>query len=217
MHSTMCSNGLQSRVGFMVQAMLATSDSGALLRFVQRPNLVDLAEGESALQGAGRYSELVALYQARDQHEAALDLLRQVSQSPQELPTPPQGPPRLLADCQCSGVRCTPCSVFGASCGPQIAPCLAYARRMQEGTQLSRYVHDLGASCWCRCCGRVGRRDGGLGRSEMPGHSRDGADRLGQAACQVPSVPWLPSPRHSPFAPGTALALPSIRCAAKAL
>ena len=94
-------------MGFAVQAMLATSDSGALLRFVQRPNLVDLVEGESALQGAGRYSELVALYQARGQHEAALDLLRQVSQSPQELPTPPQGPPQPLADCQSSG--CTPC------------------------------------------------------------------------------------------------------------
>lgn len=32
-------------------------------RFVQRPNWVDLEAGEAALRSAGRYSELVALYQ----------------------------------------------------------------------------------------------------------------------------------------------------------
>ena len=54
-------------------------DTGALLRFVQRPNRVSLGEGEAALRAAGRYSELVALYQERGQFEAALDLLRALS------------------------------------------------------------------------------------------------------------------------------------------
>ena len=54
-------------------------DTGALLRFVQRPNRVSLREGEAALKAAGRYSELVALYQERGQYSAALDLLRTLS------------------------------------------------------------------------------------------------------------------------------------------
>lgn len=37
----------------------------AACRFVQRPNWVDLGAGEAALRSAGRYSELVALYQVR--------------------------------------------------------------------------------------------------------------------------------------------------------
>lgn len=37
----------------------------AACRFVQRPNWVDLEAGEAALRSAGRYSELVALYQVR--------------------------------------------------------------------------------------------------------------------------------------------------------
>ena len=59
--------------------MLAISDTGALLRFVQRPNRASLAEGEGALRAAGRYSELVALLQARGRHLAALDLLRMLA------------------------------------------------------------------------------------------------------------------------------------------
>ena len=58
------------------QAMLAMDDTGALLRFVQRPNRASLPEGEAALKAAGRYSELVALYQARGRHQQALELLR---------------------------------------------------------------------------------------------------------------------------------------------
>ena len=54
-------------------------DTGALLRFVQRPNQVSLAEGEAALRAVGRYSELVALYQSRGRYEAALDLLRSLA------------------------------------------------------------------------------------------------------------------------------------------
>ena len=71
--------------------MLATSDTGALLRFVQRPNSVDLAAGEESLQARGRYSELVALLQAKGRHSAALDILKKVSQKTGDLPTPPQG------------------------------------------------------------------------------------------------------------------------------
>ena len=62
-----------------MQAMLEMDDTGALLRFVQRPNQVSLAEGEAALRAVGRYSELVALYQNRGRYEAALDLLRSLA------------------------------------------------------------------------------------------------------------------------------------------
>lgn len=71
--------------------MLAMDDTGALLRFVQRSNDVDLREGEVALRARGRYSELVALYQQRGQHEAALDLLHTLTLSPQDLNIRPQG------------------------------------------------------------------------------------------------------------------------------
>lgn len=71
--------------------MLAMDDTGALLRFVQRSNDIDLREGEAALRARGRYSELVALYQHRGQHEAALDLLHTLTSSPQDLPVPPSG------------------------------------------------------------------------------------------------------------------------------
>ena len=74
-----------------MQVMLAMDDTGALLRFVQRPNDVDLREGEVALRARGRYSELVALYQQRGQHEAALDLLHTLTLSPQDLNIRPQG------------------------------------------------------------------------------------------------------------------------------
>lgn len=80
-----------------MQAMLAMDDTGALLRFVQRPNDVDLREGEAALRARGRYSELVALYQQRGQHEAALDLLHTLTLSPQDLNIRPQG--RLVLTC----------------------------------------------------------------------------------------------------------------------
>ena len=76
-----------------LQAMLAMDDTGALLRFVQRQNDIDLREGEAALRARGRYSELVALYQHRGQHEAALDLLHTLTSSPQDLPVPPSGTP----------------------------------------------------------------------------------------------------------------------------
>ncbi|KDD71478.1 hypothetical protein H632_c4947p0, partial [Helicosporidium sp. ATCC 50920] len=66
-------------------------DSGALLQFVQRPNSVDLRVGERALRSRGRYSELVALYQGRGEHGAALALLETLSQRPDGLETPPQG------------------------------------------------------------------------------------------------------------------------------
>ena len=64
-----------------VQAMLEMADTGALLRFVQRPNAAALDEGGRALASAGRYAELVALYQRRECHAAALDLLHALSQA----------------------------------------------------------------------------------------------------------------------------------------
>jgi len=106
---------------FALQVMLAMDDTGALLRFVQRPNDVDLREGELALRARGRYSELVALYQQRGQHEAALDLLHTLTLSPQDLKIRPQGVEaiRALFDlficgetiwnkrCVCGLVRCS--------------------------------------------------------------------------------------------------------------
>ena len=80
-----------------MQVMLAMDDTGALLRFVQRSNDVDLREGEVALRARGRYSELVALYQQRGQHEAALDLLHTLTLSPQDLNIRPQGVEAILA------------------------------------------------------------------------------------------------------------------------
>lgn len=81
----------QQQWGLCLQAMLAMDDTGALLRFVQRPNRVALGEGEAALRAAGRYSELVALYQERGQFEAALNLLRTLS---------------LVRACPCKGPTC---------------------------------------------------------------------------------------------------------------
>ena len=71
--------------------MLAMTDTGALLRFVQRPNQVDLGTGRAALEASGRYSELVALLALKGRREQALDLLQQLSQQPQSLPVAPQG------------------------------------------------------------------------------------------------------------------------------
>lgn len=70
--------------------MLATKDSGALLRFAQGPNMVDLKEGERALKEKGRYAELVALYKSRGSHNAALSILKAVSLE-QNLTVSPQG------------------------------------------------------------------------------------------------------------------------------
>ena len=89
------------------QAMLAMSDTGALLRFVQRPHAVDLEEGSAALRAAGRYSELVALLQGRGLHEPALGLLQTMSQAPASLAVAPQGG-SAAADIICPGLdqRC---------------------------------------------------------------------------------------------------------------
>ena len=74
-----------------LQAMLVLSDTGALLRFVQRPNAVDLDEGSMALRTAGRYSELIALLQNRSLHDSAMELLQTMSLSPDSLEVPAQG------------------------------------------------------------------------------------------------------------------------------
>jgi hypothetical protein len=50
-----------------------------------------LDDGHTALAAAGRYAELAALLQYNRQHEAALQLLRQLSQDPASLPVPPSG------------------------------------------------------------------------------------------------------------------------------
>lgn len=81
----------KQRFRVCTQAMLAVHDTGQLLRFVQRGNDVDLVEGRASLTEVGRYSELVALLQARGCHEAALDVLKTLSQSPQTLQVEPAG------------------------------------------------------------------------------------------------------------------------------
>ena len=75
----------------LLKAMLLQPDSGALLRFVQGRNYVDLEEGEVALRGQGRYAELAALYQYGGHHAQGLELLRQLSQAPEELQVTPAG------------------------------------------------------------------------------------------------------------------------------
>ncbi|RMZ54929.1 hypothetical protein APUTEX25_000446 [Auxenochlorella protothecoides] len=75
----------------VLRALLALPDSGALLHFIQRPNHVDLEEGRAALRAAGRYSELVALYQGRGRHSSALALLESLSVRPEQLEVPAQG------------------------------------------------------------------------------------------------------------------------------
>ncbi len=64
---------LKSRDSYM-QAMLAVHDTGQLLRFIQRRNVVDLTEGRAVLREAGRYSEMVALLQARAARRALVAL-----------------------------------------------------------------------------------------------------------------------------------------------
>lgn len=56
----------------IVGAMLVLPDSGALLRFVQQPNFVDLESGRQLLAAAGRYAELAALCQVRRAPHAQL-------------------------------------------------------------------------------------------------------------------------------------------------
>ena len=75
----------------ILKAMLVGPDTGAALRFVSRPNRVRPADGEAALRAAGRYSELVALFQSVGRHEAALDVLQALSQAPGSLDPPPTG------------------------------------------------------------------------------------------------------------------------------
>ena len=80
--------------------MLAVHDTGQLLRFVQRSNVVDLVEGRASLTEVGRYSELVALLQARAHHEAALDVLKTLSQAPAQLAVPPAGALQKVEACR---------------------------------------------------------------------------------------------------------------------
>jgi hypothetical protein len=55
----------------LLYALLLLPDSGALLKFFERPNCVDFAAGEAALQRAGRYAELVALYRVSGRQVSA--------------------------------------------------------------------------------------------------------------------------------------------------
>ena len=59
-----------------MQAMLAVHDTGQLLRFVQRRNVVDLTEGRAVLRETGRYSEMVALLQVRALRQNAHSCVR---------------------------------------------------------------------------------------------------------------------------------------------
>jgi hypothetical protein len=49
----------------LVNALLMLPDTGALLRFIQQPNALELEMGKALLTSNGRYSELVALYKVR--------------------------------------------------------------------------------------------------------------------------------------------------------
>lgn len=71
--------------------MLQQPDTGAVLKFLQQPNFVDLEEGEACLNACGRYAELAALYQQHRQHAKGLALLQQLSQRPEDMPVAPTG------------------------------------------------------------------------------------------------------------------------------
>ncbi|GLC77792.1 hypothetical protein PLESTB_000955600 [Pleodorina starrii] len=75
----------------IVRIMVVMPDTGALLRFVQLPNYVDLQEGEKALAESGMYAELAALYKCNGCHDKGLELLRKLSQEPGSLTQPPRG------------------------------------------------------------------------------------------------------------------------------
>jgi hypothetical protein len=83
----------------LLRALLLLPDSGALLRFVQRPNSVDWVASEAALKEAGRYAELTCLYQQNSKHDLALDLIKALSTAPESLATAPQGAAAELKGC----------------------------------------------------------------------------------------------------------------------
>lgn len=75
----------------MLSAMLIQPDTGALLRFLQHPNHIDVDHGCSALTNAGRYAELAALHHSCGRHEEGLTLLQTLSQSADTLVPPVSG------------------------------------------------------------------------------------------------------------------------------
>ncbi len=75
----------------LLNAFLLLPDNGALLQFIQRANDVDLETGSTALEKAGRYAELVALYKAHDKHAPALEVLEKLTLRPDTLKMAPKG------------------------------------------------------------------------------------------------------------------------------
>jgi Vacuolar sorting protein 39 domain 1 len=75
----------------LLNAFLLLPDNGALLQFIQRANEVDLEAGSKALEKAGRYAELVALYKAHNRHAAALEVLETLILRPDTLQVAPKG------------------------------------------------------------------------------------------------------------------------------
>lgn len=75
----------------LLNAFLLLPDNGALLQFIQRSNDVDLETGSTALEDAGRYAELIALYKAHNRHAAALEILEKLIMRPNTLRIGPKG------------------------------------------------------------------------------------------------------------------------------
>ena len=73
------------------QIMVDMPDTGELLRFVQKPNNIDLGDAVQVLSQHGMYAELAALYRCNGRHVEGLELLRRVSQEPQCLDVAPRG------------------------------------------------------------------------------------------------------------------------------
>jgi hypothetical protein len=136
----------------LVRAMLLQPDSGALLRFLQQPNHVDLGEGSLALRALGRYAELAALLQQHRQHREAMALLRSLSQAPGELPVPPTGAAKDLPGLPgvWAAIRCglaSPCVQLAApAAGPPASTCLptgpaAVARPAPDVSSCCCFLH----------------------------------------------------------------------------
>lgn len=81
----------------ILNALLLLPDTGSLLRFLQRPQSVDLDSGERALRSAGRYAELVEFSKAAGRAHVALDILKALSCAPTSLDPPAQGPAGEMA------------------------------------------------------------------------------------------------------------------------
>lgn len=155
--------------------MLAVHDTGQLLRFVQRSNVVDLVEGRASLSELGRYLELVTLLQSRAHHEAALDVLKTLSQAPAQLAVPPAGALQGLG--RTGGSR----GLEEKHIRHLRGSCLALDTKVFSTT-----VQEANNLHLCRRSHGFGRPSGRLGRGALPAGGVASGHQPHQAPREVP-------------------------------